>query len=204
MNRNSHIYNLISAYISCQLTRSISLRSPASTRKICSSIPLDSSSPLWAKEYILSEAYQHTLWAHSTITTMTVPEQQGIETPPRAASPVHRFGTLAVHAGSPHDPSTGAVIESVSPWLQCGLKPTQLLILFQQDFPLHHICTDICRQSSWALRIHTICESEPRQHRESDRSTRTRQICSGVLLGLFCHSDHTTIVSSRLARCVYK
>ena len=36
-----------------------------------------------------------------------------IDTPPRAPSPVHRFGTLAVHAGSPHDPTTGAVIESV-------------------------------------------------------------------------------------------
>ncbi|KAL9535321.1 Cystathionine gamma-lyase [Sphaerulina musiva] len=37
-----------------------------------------------------------------------------IETPPRAPSPVHKFGTLAVHAGSPHDPVTGAVIESIS------------------------------------------------------------------------------------------
>ncbi|KAF2118502.1 cystathionine gamma-lyase-like protein [Lophiotrema nucula] len=37
-----------------------------------------------------------------------------IETPPRAPSPVHGFGTLAVHAGSPHDPVTGAVIESIS------------------------------------------------------------------------------------------
>ena len=38
-----------------------------------------------------------------------------IDTPPRAPSPVHNFGTLAVHAGSPHDPVTGAVIEPVSP-----------------------------------------------------------------------------------------
>jgi cystathionine gamma-lyase len=37
-----------------------------------------------------------------------------IDTPPRAPSPVHGFGTLAVHAGAPHDPSTGAVIESIS------------------------------------------------------------------------------------------
>ncbi|KAF2232314.1 cystathionine gamma-lyase-like protein [Viridothelium virens] len=37
-----------------------------------------------------------------------------INTPPRAPSPVHRFGTLAVHAGAPHDPVTGAVIESIS------------------------------------------------------------------------------------------
>ncbi|KAI9824246.1 MAG: cystathionine gamma-lyase cys3 [Thelocarpon impressellum] len=39
---------------------------------------------------------------------------KGIETPPRAPSPVHNFGTLAVHAGSPHDPVTGAVIEAIS------------------------------------------------------------------------------------------
>ena len=44
---------------------------------------------------------------------MTVTEHP-IDTPPRAPSPVHRFGTLAVHAGSPHDPVTGAVIESIS------------------------------------------------------------------------------------------
>ncbi|KAK8162838.1 cystathionine gamma-lyase [Phyllosticta citrichinensis] len=37
-----------------------------------------------------------------------------IDTPPRAPSPDHRFGTLAVHAGSPHDPVTGAVIEPIS------------------------------------------------------------------------------------------
>lgn len=40
--------------------------------------------------------------------------EEPIETPPRAPSPVHRFGTLAVHAGSPHDPVTGAVIEPIS------------------------------------------------------------------------------------------
>lgn len=43
---------------------------------------------------------------------MTLPEHP-IDTPPRAPSPVHGFGTLAVHAGSPHDPVTGAVIEAV-------------------------------------------------------------------------------------------
>ncbi|KAI9677905.1 MAG: cystathionine gamma-lyase cys3 [Trizodia sp. TS-e1964] len=37
-----------------------------------------------------------------------------IDTPPRAPSPVHGFGTLAVHAGAPHDPATGAVIEAIS------------------------------------------------------------------------------------------
>ncbi|KAF9736057.1 cystathionine gamma-lyase cys3 [Paraphaeosphaeria minitans] len=44
---------------------------------------------------------------------MTLAEHP-IETPPRAPSPVHGFGTLAVHAGSPHDPVTGAVIEPIS------------------------------------------------------------------------------------------
>lgn len=37
-----------------------------------------------------------------------------VVTPPRAPSPVHGFGTLAVHAGAPHDPATGAVIEAIS------------------------------------------------------------------------------------------
>ncbi|KAJ8071147.1 hypothetical protein OCU04_001487 [Sclerotinia nivalis] len=46
---------------------------------------------------------------------MTIPSlDHPIQTPPRAPSPVHRFGTLAVHAGSPHDPVTGAVIEAIS------------------------------------------------------------------------------------------
>lgn len=40
--------------------------------------------------------------------------QRTIETPPRAPSPVHKFATLAVHAGSPQDPHTGAVIEPIS------------------------------------------------------------------------------------------
>ncbi|KAI0398847.1 Cys/Met metabolism PLP-dependent enzyme [Xylaria palmicola] len=37
-----------------------------------------------------------------------------IETPPRAPTPEYGFGTLAVHAGAPHDPTTGAVIEPIS------------------------------------------------------------------------------------------
>ncbi|KAI9681161.1 MAG: cystathionine gamma-lyase cys3 [Caeruleum heppii] len=40
--------------------------------------------------------------------------EEPIETPPRAPSPVHQFGTLAVHAGAPHDPVTGAVIAPIS------------------------------------------------------------------------------------------
>lgn len=45
---------------------------------------------------------------------MTASSGHPITTPPRAPSPVHGFGTLAVHAGSPHDPATGAVIEAIS------------------------------------------------------------------------------------------
>lgn len=45
---------------------------------------------------------------------MTVSSDHPIATPPRAPSPIHGFGTLAVHAGSPIDPSTGAVIEPIS------------------------------------------------------------------------------------------
>lgn len=45
---------------------------------------------------------------------MTASDGAPVDTPPRAPSPVHKFGTLAVHAGSPHDPATGAVIEAIS------------------------------------------------------------------------------------------
>ncbi|EXJ56800.1 cystathionine gamma-lyase [Cladophialophora yegresii CBS 114405] len=41
-------------------------------------------------------------------------EDGAINTPARAPTPVLNFGTLAVHAGAPHDPATGAVIESIS------------------------------------------------------------------------------------------
>ncbi|KAF2397461.1 hypothetical protein EJ06DRAFT_584396 [Trichodelitschia bisporula] len=34
--------------------------------------------------------------------------------PLKAPTPEHKFATLAVHAGSPHDPTTGAVIEAIS------------------------------------------------------------------------------------------
>lgn len=40
-------------------------------------------------------------------------QQSSIETPPRAPSPTHRFGTRAVHVGSHIDPTTGAVISPV-------------------------------------------------------------------------------------------
>ncbi|KAK5117721.1 cystathionine gamma-lyase cys3 [Meristemomyces frigidus] len=43
-----------------------------------------------------------------------VTDHAPIDTPPRAPSPVHGFGTLAVHVGSDHDPKTGAVIAPIS------------------------------------------------------------------------------------------
>ncbi|KAI6785974.1 Cys/Met metabolism PLP-dependent enzyme [Emericellopsis cladophorae] len=43
-----------------------------------------------------------------------VADANPVATPPRPPSPVNKFGTLAVHAGSPHDPATGAVIEPIS------------------------------------------------------------------------------------------
>lgn len=55
------------------------------------------------------------------------PQDAPIETPPRSQSPIHKFGTLAVHAGSPYDPVTGAVIESVS-----SSGPVEEFILIDQ------------------------------------------------------------------------
>ncbi|CAK7270137.1 cystathionine gamma-lyase cys3 [Sporothrix epigloea] len=41
--------------------------------------------------------------------------QNGVNgAPQKQTPPVRGFGTLAVHAGSPHDPTTGAVIEAIS------------------------------------------------------------------------------------------
>jgi len=37
-----------------------------------------------------------------------------MSSPEKLPSPTHRFGTLAVHSGAPHDPVTGAVIEPIS------------------------------------------------------------------------------------------
>lgn len=63
-----------------------------------------------------------------------------IETPPRAPSPVHKFGTLAVHAGSPHDPVTGAVIESVSQLPQFFGNKT--MTDDRIDLAIHYLCTN--------------------------------------------------------------
>ncbi|EMR72391.1 cystathionine gamma-lyase cys3 [Eutypa lata] len=49
-----------------------------------------------------------------TVTISNGHNNSVVETPPRAPSPAQGFGTLAVHAGAPHDPVTGAVIEPIS------------------------------------------------------------------------------------------
>ena len=67
-----------------------------------------------------------------------------IDTPPRAPSPIHRFGTLAVHAGSPHDAVTGAVIESVS---AANSDKHRDAALISSDFLINNVRTDRCRQA---------------------------------------------------------
>lgn len=66
--------------------------------------------------------------------------------------PAHnaRFGTLAVHAGSPHDPTTGAVIAPVSRFLiiTCLVTPTANQT---PDLPVHHLCAEQRWQSCWHL-----------------------------------------------------
>lgn len=50
-----------------------------------------------------------------------------------------RFGTLAVHAGSPHDPATGAVIAPVSQISRTAARSTADKFL---DLPLHYLRSD--------------------------------------------------------------
>lgn len=70
-----------------------------------------------------------------------------------------RFGTLAVHAGSPHDPTTGAVIAPVSRFLviTCLVTPTANQIAL--DFPVNHLCAEQRWQSCWYLRVYSQLES---------------------------------------------
>lgn len=81
--------------------------------------------------------------------SMSPSANQAIDTPPRAPSPVHGFGTLAVHAGSPHDPVTGAVIESVSHCKGRGSQHGTLLIL--QDIAFHYIRPNKRWEASWRI-----------------------------------------------------
>lgn len=83
--------------------------------------------------------------------------QLPIDTPPRPASPIHGFGTLAVHAGSPHDPVTGAVIEPV----RCisPSNPKQGLII-TADISLYYLCSDRGWAASGLVRIYSQLEPE--------------------------------------------
>ena len=83
-----------------------------------------------------------------------------IDTPLRAPSPVHNFGTLAVHAGSPHDPTTGAVIESVRPSVALCIR-RHLAKYTHSDLPLNHLCTDSSGGTCGRVRVHEELESEP-------------------------------------------
>lgn len=56
-----------------------------------------------------------------------------VDGPQAAPSQSRAFGTLAVHAGSPHDPVTGAVIESVS---RCFLWRSHSIQKYQQHFQI--------------------------------------------------------------------
>ena len=67
-----------------------------------------------------------------------------IDTPPRAPSPLHRFATLAVHAGSPHDPATGAVIEAVS----LARRPESDVAV---DFSSRFLCRPRSPRRAWAI-----------------------------------------------------
>lgn len=81
-----------------------------------------------------------------------------IETPPRAPSPVHKFGTLAVHAGSPHDPVTGAVIEPVSQSEQSFGNEVYLMTMV--DLIIHYLCTNSRWEASRGLRVRSKLKSE--------------------------------------------
>ena len=80
-----------------------------------------------------------------------------IETPPRAPSPVHKFGTLAVHAGSPHDPVTGAVIESVG---VLQVLESNLSSLRVTDISLDDLRADSSRQARGRIRIYKELQSQ--------------------------------------------
>lgn len=60
-----------------------------------------------------------------------------------------RFGTLAVHAGAPHDPVTGAVIAPVR--LRIRLDSSETAAKTCIDLAVHHLRPDQCRQPCWTL-----------------------------------------------------
>ena len=86
----------------------------------------------------------------TTVTPASVlPAQQEqkatIETPPRAPSPVHRFGTRAVHTGAPIEPTTGAVIAPVRPPDALSSLPVRVA-----DRPDRSPCRPPSYSTAWA------------------------------------------------------
>lgn len=68
-----------------------------------------------------------------------------------------QFGTLAVHAGAPHDPVTGAVIEPVS-FLTFWCLSSMTQLMSHTDLPFYHICANQRRKTHWCLRIYSQLE----------------------------------------------
>lgn len=64
-----------------------------------------------------------------------------------------RFGTLAVHAGAPHDPVTGAVIAPVC--LRLRPYSSGTAANHRTDLPVYHLRPDQCRQPRWSVRVHS-------------------------------------------------
>ena len=63
-----------------------------------------------------------------------------------------QFGTLAVHAGAPHDPTTGAVIAPVSSrCLRYELFMEQRTDIITSDLPLNDLCSNQCWKARWIL-----------------------------------------------------
>lgn len=68
-----------------------------------------------------------------------------------------RFGTLAVHAGAPHDPVTGAVIAPVG--LICRNFEWEKTDDELLDFLVYYICPDERWKSCWPVRVHSQLQS---------------------------------------------
>lgn len=70
------------------------------------------------------------------------------------------FGTLAVHAGAPHDPATGAVIESVCPRTSRDMEiesaiGTVMTDILGSDLPFYHLRPDQRWQPRRFVRVHS-------------------------------------------------
>lgn len=144
------------------------------------------------------------------------PSNVSIETPPRASSPVHNFGTLAVHAGSPHDPTTGAVIEPVrfpnpssfrfidhspesrSHYQPRSLRPASENQWAHMNIPEAQIQTG--PPQPYLLRILPPNMKLQRKFRKSSCSARARPLRPGLFLWFCNHGSHSSIPCTRLSR----